>query len=122
MVSIKEFYVNLVADGRKWTADKKVGDPGHVGAYSAYKSIEQTYKIDFSATEFFRAIAAAIDGTSVARLDADKTAKPLTSIVHHTEGGTLKGPGIPLVNPEWEEGGKRIALASKGSKLPDVLR
>ena len=46
-----------------------------------------------------------------ARLDADKTAKPKTRIIHHPDIGKLVGPSIPLVHPEYEdENGKRIPL------------
>lgn len=40
-----------------------------------------------------------------ARLDADRTAKPLTKIVHHPIGGdnACQGPGIPLRLPELED-------------------
>ena len=37
-----------------------------------------------------------------ARLDADKTCKPMTRIIHHPEQERCIGPGTPLRNPELE--------------------
>lgn len=49
--------------------------------------------------------------TTKARIDADRTAKPRTRIVHHPVPGTLVGPGTKLHRPEWEdENGDRIPL------------
>lgn len=46
-----------------------------------------------------------------ARLDADRTAEPLTRIVHHPKRGDCIGPAIPLVRPQYEdENGKRHDL------------
>jgi hypothetical protein len=46
-----------------------------------------------------------------ARLDADKTAQPLTRIVHHPPRGGCISPRMPLVAPEYEdENGKRTPL------------
>lgn len=57
-----------------------------------------------------------------ARLDADRTAQPLTRIVHHPPHGACIGPHMPLVNPEYEdENGKRTALTGPTGKAPIVL-
>lgn len=39
--------------------------------------------------------------TARARLDADRTAEPLTRIVHHPPRGGCLSPYMPLVNPEY---------------------
>ena len=55
--------------------------------------------------------------TKPARLDADRTAEPLTSIVHHPHVGDCVGPAMPLHNPEHvAEDGTRTPLA--GTTLP----
>lgn len=52
-----------------------------------------------------------------ARLDADRTAQPLTRIVHHPPHGGCLSPYMPLVNPEYEdENGKRTALTAETCK------
>jgi hypothetical protein len=49
-----------------------------------------------------------------ARLDADRTAQPLTRIVHHPPRGGCISPHMPLVAPEYEdEHGKRTPLTSE---------
>lgn len=46
-----------------------------------------------------------------ARLDADRTATPLTRIVHHPPYGGCISPYMPLVSPEYEdEHGRRTPL------------
>lgn len=52
--------------------------------------------------------------TKPARLDADRTAKPLTRIVQHVRPGDAVGPGRPLHEPEHEaEDGTRTPLVPK---------
>lgn len=52
--------------------------------------------------------------TTHARLDADRTAQPLTRIVHHPPRGGCISPHMPLVAPEYEdEHGKRTPLTSE---------
>lgn len=52
-----------------------------------------------------------VQSTVPARLDADGSAKPLTRIVHHPKEGGRIGPGMVLINPEYEtEEGERIPL------------
>ena len=41
-------------------------------------------------------------GAIPARVDADRTAKPLTRIVSHPKAGWCVGPGTVLVDPEFE--------------------
>lgn len=50
-----------------------------------------------------QAIRVGVRKSAKARLDADKTAKPKTRIVHHPPPGKLAGPGIPPVDPELED-------------------
>ena len=60
-----------------------------------------------------------ITNTKPARLDADRTAKPLTSIVHHPHVGDCVGPAMPLHNPEYvAEDGTRTQLASTPLPAP----
>lgn len=48
-----------------------------------------------------------------ARLDADRTAVPLTSIVHHPPHGGCISPYMPLVNPEYVGAdGERVPLSA----------
>lgn len=52
--------------------------------------------------------------TARARLDADRTAEPLTRIEHHPPRGGCIGPYMPLVNPEYvDENGKRTPLSGQ---------
>lgn len=49
--------------------------------------------------------------TRRARLDADRTAKPLSRIVSHPPRAWCSGPGTILVDPEYElPDGVRLAL------------
>lgn len=50
--------------------------------------------------------------TAKARLDADRTAKPKTRIIHHPRAGKLVWPGMGLARPELEEieTGKRTPI------------
>ncbi len=51
--------------------------------------------------------------TARARLDADRTAEPLTRIEHHPPHGGCISPYMPLVNPEYvDENGKRTPLGA----------
>lgn len=60
--------------------------------------------------------------TKKARLDADRTAKPLTRIVGHPNRDHCVGPMIPPVRPEYEaEDGTRTPL-DRGSDRPDLSR
>lgn len=54
-----------------------------------------------------------------ARLDADRTAKPLTRIVHHPPSGACVGPGMPLHSPEYEGAdGERVPLDARREPEP----
>ena len=60
--------------------------------------------------------------TARARLDANRTAQPLTRIVHHPPRNACLGPHMPLMNPEYEdESGKRTALTEPAEKAPAPL-
>lgn len=60
--------------------------------------------------------------TARARLDADRTARPLTRIEHHPPHGGCISPYMPLVNPEYvDENGKRMALIEPAEKAPAPL-
>lgn len=49
-----------------------------------------------------------------ARVDSDRTAKPLTRIIHHPKSNICVGVGMPLVNPEYEgSDGQRMPLNRK---------
>ncbi len=57
--------------------------------------------------------------TARARLDADRTAEPLTRIEHHPPHGGCIGPYMPLVNPEYvDENGKRTPLSAPVGEAP----
>lgn len=57
-----------------------------------------------------------------ARLDADRTAEPLTSIVHHPPHGGCIGPYMPLVNPEHVDAdGKRTPLTTPADPASPIL-
>lgn len=56
-----------------------------------------------------------------ARLDADRTAQPLTRIVHHPPREGCIGPYMPLVAPEYEdEHGKRTPLDAPATAPHDL--
>lgn len=49
-----------------------------------------------------------------ARLDSEGTAKPLTRLIHHPNRDFCVGPGISLVNPQYEnEEGHRTPLTTR---------
>lgn len=57
--------------------------------------------------------------TARARLDADRTAEPLTRIEHHPPHGGCVSPYMPLVNPEYvDETGKRTPLSAPAEASP----
>lgn len=48
--------------------------------------------------------------TTKARLDADRTAKPKTSIVGHARAGACMGPGMVQADEYRGDGGEKISL------------
>lgn len=59
--------------------------------------------------------------TARARLDADRTAEPLTRIEHHPPHGGCISPYMPLVNPEYvDENGKRTPLNARAEAPPSL--
>ena len=59
--------------------------------------------------------------TARARLDADRTAEPLTRIEHHPPHGGCISPYMPLVNPEYvDENGKRTPLSAPAETPPTL--
>jgi len=55
-----------------------------------------------------------------ARLDKDKSAKPLSEIVTHAKQNNCIGPGSPLVNPEYRNSdGIVIKIANDNEELDD---
>ena len=51
--------------------------------------------------------------TAAARLDADRSAKPLTRIISHPPETWCVGPGTRLIDPEYEDaGGKRHPITA----------
>ena len=59
--------------------------------------------------------------TARARLDADRTAEPLTRIEHHPPHGGCVSPYMPLVAPEYVgANGERVPLISPAEAPPDL--
>lgn len=58
--------------------------------------------------------------TAAARLDADRTAKPLTRIISHPPVTWCVGPGTRLIDPEYEDAeGKRHPIISLPARPTD---
>lgn len=64
--------------------------------------------------------------TAKARLDEDRTAKPMSRIIHHPAfNQTIVDPGMPLYSPEYENNGERQPLineADSGAAIEPVAQ